>query len=168
MTEVKNQSNQSIEHNLNDVWTAVRRQGEAVAEVRQALSSVADSFQDLKQELRNIRDIATRPAQPVNWVAIASLCVAILIAGGSYTGSAIKPIKDSSDEAKAWITARSEALVEDYTLFGKVIEQSEQTNDNQINTASTLSEARERIARLEGQMEATRDEMFRHHNAVAK
>lgn len=152
MTERENNSSisQQIDHSLNDVWTAVRRQGESIAEIRQGLNGIADALSDFKAEIHSIRDIATRPRQPVNWVAIASLCVAILIAAGSYASSVIKPVKQDADDALLWTRERSKTLIGDYKEFGRVIERSEHNQDMAILNEERLDNFGERIAHLEG------------------
>ena len=110
----------SNEHNLNDVWTAVRRQGESVAEIRVGQASQSSSLEHIRQELRAIRELATRQPQPTNWTAIATLCLGILIAGGGYASSVIRPVKEDTAQALAWQTARSASLIEDYRDFGKI------------------------------------------------
>lgn len=146
-----------IDHNINEVWTAVRRQGESIAEIRQGLTAIADGLSDFKGELRSIRDIATRPQTPTNWLGVASLCVAILIAGGSYATSAISPVKQEAQEAKKWITARSEAMIDESRIFGQVVERSQHNDQMTLLNDQRLDEASERIARIEGLVESQSD-----------
>jgi hypothetical protein len=154
----KLQKSNSIEHNLNDVWTVLRRQGESIAKIDQGQNSIVSSLADFRAELRAIRDIATRPAQPVNWIGVAALCVSILIAGGSYATSVISPVKENAERALDWQETRSRALIGDYNTFGAVIQKAEHTYNKAEENTELLAQARERIARLEGHMESAHPE----------
>ena len=148
-----------IEHSLNDVWTAVRKQGESVAEFRQGLSAISEGMADLRNELRAIRDFATRPSAPVNWVGVASLCVAILVFGGSYAQTVMSPVKETTKENASWITSRSNALREDYQAVGELKHVAVEALRIAENNALTLASARENISYQKGLLEATREQL---------
>ena len=152
-------SNSSIDHNINEVWTAVRRQGESVAEIRQGLASIVDTLADFRTELRNIRDITTRPSQPTNWLGVASLCVAILIAGGSYATSVISPVKEDSKAAIAWQVDRSKSLIEDYRVFGAIGELVDSNNESIVRLDAHAKESDVQLARLSGIIEMMREQL---------
>lgn len=120
----RSSSRSDTDHDLGDIWTEVRRHGETVAKLHIENQSLADALSDIRQEvrseLREIRTIISRPQQPTNWVGIGSLCVAILIAGGTYANSVMQPVNDKANQNLSWIQARSQALVEDYRRFGEL------------------------------------------------
>jgi hypothetical protein len=152
-------STATVEHNLNEVWTVVRRQSESIAEIRQGQTSHGTALQDIRQELRAIREIATRQPQPTNWTAIATLCLGILIAGGGYASSVIHPVKEDVSQAIKWQTARSESLIADYRDFGVIGYEAKDAHQLAKGNGELLDNLREQIAYQRGLLEATRQQV---------
>lgn len=146
------------DHSINEVWTVVRRQSESIAEIRQGQTALAQAIQDLRTDLRSIRDYATREKQPVNWIGLGVLALGVLAAGAQYADSRLTPVQARTDQNFAWITKRSEALIADYKDFGIVAENARHAHDS----AEVLTERVRELNRETARMEATIDYMQQH------
>lgn len=156
----RKRSEASNHHDLGDVWQEIRKHGETVARLHIENRSLADSLADIRNEvrseLREIRTIISRPQQPINWIGIGSLAVAILIAGGTYANSVLAPVNQKTDQNWHWIQNRSEKMLEESKQSGITAREATFAVEHILEADQRLEDLKQRVARLEGIEETDR------------
>lgn len=157
-SSTRREARSATTHDLGDVWQEVRKHGETVARLHIENRSLADALTDIRDEvrseLREIRTIISRPQQPVNWVGIGSLAIAVLIAGGTYANSVLAPVNQKTEQNWNWIRTRTEAMVAESKSYGITETNAAFAVNHILSAEDHLLGIQARISRLEGRMTA--------------
>jgi len=147
------------QHDLDQVWENLTDLQKGQAETRQEVAGLNAALNALINEVKHLASIVTRPQEKVNWIGIGSLVVAMLICGGSYTNSVIRPLKETGEQNHLALFKIVESMPNLYQEAGKQMA----VNAHQ---AVDIADMKGRIHNIESKASESKADRLAIHEAV--
>jgi hypothetical protein len=80
-------------HSLEDIWQRQEADRRLILETRETVAAMGSKLDAVINALNTITTNMARPPTPTNWVGIASLVVAVMVATGGYIQSRFSPVE---------------------------------------------------------------------------
>lgn len=131
----------------DELWGAV---GDSLTLGRQ----VETGLQGIAGRVERIEEVLSRPAQPVNWPAIGSLCVAVIVMAGAFLNARLNPMDDQLKNTDERFLQHLATLPNHYAEIGALQERSTWNKEITMLTMQMAVENRSHAAELAKAYEA--------------